>query len=349
VSPRELEERLRAASIPGGYISVDAAKHAKLLAGLEAGANLFIVGVAVQRGAVPVSPLRLREAIELNGVAVSANLAAFEWGRRWADSPAKVDSVMTGPSSEATQVTTRPLPASLARRVEDLTAGPAGPDPGKADGLADLRDLVTMLASDLVSYQDVAYAHRFVDLVAAVAAAEQRAIGRVGEFTDAVARGYHKLLAYKDEYEVARLMVSEDGLAAVGAAGGSADRVTWHLHPPALRAAGMRKKIGFGPWSRPLFVALARSKRLRGTRLDPFGRTDIRRLERQLPVEYAAVIGAVTGRLNAANMDDAVALASLPDMVRGFESLKARRAVEYRARLADRLAAFGDVPAVMTS
>jgi indolepyruvate ferredoxin oxidoreductase len=324
---------LRAASVPGGYIGVDAAMHAKLLAGHETAANLFIVGVAVQRGAVPVSPLRVREAIELNGVAVSANQAAFEWGRRWADSPAEVDRAMTAASIEVTQVTTGPLPASLARRVEDLMAVADGPDPGQAGGLGDLCDLVTMLASDLVSYQDVGYAHRFVDLVAAVAASEQQATGRVGELTYAVARGYHKLLAYKDEYEVARLMLSPDGLAAVDAAGGSADRVTWHLHPPALRAAGMRKKIGFGPWTRPLFVALARSKRLRGTRLDPFGRTDIRRLERQLPVEYADAIAAVARRLNAANLDDAVALASLPDMVRGFESLKARRAAEYRARL----------------
>ena len=345
LSARQLEERLRAASVPGGYIGVDAAEHARLLVGLQTTANFFVVGVAVQRGAVPVSPLRMREAIELNGVAVEANVAAFEWGRRWADNPTQVDSVMEATAIDTTKVKTGPLPASLARRIDHLMAGPHGAGAGKMDAVSDLGDLLTMLASDLVAYQDASYAHRFLDLIGIAAAAEQQATGRAAELTAAVARGYHKLLAYKDEYEVARLMLSEDGLAAVREAGGSPGRVTWHLHPPALRAAGMRGKIRFGPWSRPLFVALARSKTLRGRRLDPFGRTDMRRLERQLPVEYAAAIAEVARRLTAGNLNEAVALAALPEMVRGFESLKARRAADYRARLTAGLAVFGRSPA----
>jgi indolepyruvate ferredoxin oxidoreductase len=366
LSAGELEARLRAATAPGSYIGVDAAEHARLLGGLETAANLFVVGVAVQIGAVPVSPLRVREAIELNGVAVAANVAAFEWGRRWAEQPAQVDSVMAAASIDPTRVTTEPLPRSLSLRLDDLLAGPDGADPGITDELTGIRneltgirneltgirnertgirDLLAMLASDLVSYQDAGYAGRFVDLVEAAAVAERRATGQVGRLTATVARGFHKLLAYKDEYEVARLMLSDDGLAAVRAAGGAPERVTWHLHPPALRAAGMRNKIGFGPWSRPLFVVLARSKRLRGTRLDPFGRTEIRRLERQLPAEYAAAVRQVAGRLTADNIDEAVALADLPEMVRGFESLKLRRAAEYRARLAGALAGFDTSPA----
>ena len=341
LSPRELEERLREASLPGGYVGVDAAKHASLLGGRQTTANLFVVGVAVQLGAVPVSPLRMREAIELNGVAVEANAAAFEWGRRWADNPTEVDSVMAAAAIDTTEVKTGPLPTSLSRRIDRLLAGLDGSGPEEMVACGDLAGLLTMLTSDLVAYQNAAYAHRFIDLVGTVAAAEQRVTGRAAELTTAVAQGYHKLLAYKDEYEVARLMLSEDGLAAVRAAGGSPGGVTWHLHPPALRAAGRRGKIRFGPWSRPVFVALARSNRLRGTRLDPFGRTDIRRLERQLPVEYAAAIAEVAQRLTAGNLDEAVALAALPEMVRGFESLKLRRAADYRARLASGLAVFG--------
>jgi indolepyruvate ferredoxin oxidoreductase len=237
-----------------------------------------------------------------------------------------VDETVAARAVDETRVTTKPLPERLSRRVEDLVGG------------ADHASLLRMLTADLAEYQDVAYARRFLDLVETAAAAERRVDAPAGAFTVAVARNYHKLLAYKDEYEVARLMVGEDGLAAARAVSGGDAGITWHLHPPAFRAAGVRRKTPFGEWSRPMFVALAAGKRLRGTRLDPFGRAEVRRLERELPVEYASAVEEIARRLTADNVDAAVEIASLPDMVRGYETLKLRRAEAYRTALTVRLA-----------
>ena len=345
LSARQLEERLRAASVPGGYIGVDAANHARLLVGLQTTANFFVVGVAVQRGAVPVSPLRdarghraqrgggggqrggLRVGTPLGRQPDPGGLGDGGDGHRHDEGEDRAATCLAGSPNR------RPDSRSARRRSREngCRQRPWGPPhhAGVRSCRLPGRELCPSVhRPDRDSGGGRATGHR-----------QSSRADRGG------GRGYHKLLAYKDEYEVARLMLSEDGLAAVRAAGGSPDRVTWHLHPPALRAAGMRGKIRFGPWSRPLFVALARSKTLRGRRLDPFGRTDIRRLERQLPVEYAAAIGEVARRLTASNLNEAVALAALPEMVHGFESLKARRAADYRARLTAGLAVFGRSPA----
>jgi indolepyruvate ferredoxin oxidoreductase len=329
LSSSDLATRLRGASVPGGYTAVDASGHAFSLTGLAAAANLFLVGVAVQLGAVPVTPANIRRAIELNGVAVEANVNAFEWGRRWASAPTQVDAIVAAAVSDPVPVTTRALPARLSRRVSTIGAGP------------DLDALLRLLAADLVDYQNPLYAGRFLNLVEKAAVREQTIVGSPGEYTRAVARGFHKLLAYKDEYEVARLMLSTDAHPAIKAAGGDPAQVSWHLHPPALRERGIGKKMVFGPGSRPLFSALAKGKRVRGTRLDPFARTEVRRLERELPVEYESAIATITNRLTADNLGAAVEVAALPDMVRGYESLKLKRAGAYRAELSARLATFG--------
>jgi indolepyruvate ferredoxin oxidoreductase len=328
-SAEELGARLRQSSRPGGYHAVDAAGYATALTGVGATANIFLVGAAVQGGHIPVKPERVRHAIELNGVAVEANVAAFEWGRRWATDPGAVAAAAGRRQVATTEVATPPLPRSLARRVERVASDP------------ETAALLTMLAGDLVAYQDRSYAGRFLDLVEEAAAAEAR-VGEGHDFTRAVARGYHKLLAYKDEYEVARLMLGDDGLAAARAAGGPDADITWHLHPPTLKAAGVKHKVAFGPWARPAFTALAAGKRVRGTALDPFGRSEVRRLERQLPVEYAGAVRRVAGALTAARLADAVEVAALPDQVRGYDDLKLRRAGAYRAELAARVAALAD-------
>lgn len=326
-SHEELGALLEQSSVPGGYLAVDASAYAVALTGLQATANLLLVGAAVQRGAIPVAPERIRQAIELNGVAVEANLAAFEWGRRWADHPAAVDAAVRRRSVATTEIHTPPLDPSLARQVEQNARTNEG------------IELLRMLTADLVAYQDQAYARRFHDLIARVHSTEAR-MSDADDLTLAVGRAYHKLLAYKDEYEVARLMLAQDGLAAARAVGGEQAKVTWHLHPPTLRAAGIKRKTRFGPWARPAFAALARGKRLRGTSLDPFGRTAVRTLERQLPVEYADAIDQLLLHLAPANIGDAVDIAGLPDQVRGYEHLKLRRANVYRRELAARVSTF---------
>ena len=133
--------------------------------------------------------------------------------------------------------------------------------------------------------------------------------------TEAVAVNLHKLMAYKDEYEVARLLLLPQAEAEIAAVGGNGARVTWHLHPPTLKALGLDHKVGLGRWARPALTALRAGKRLRGSRLDPFGATSLRRLERGLPYEYRAAIESVLAGLDAANHAAAVAIAQLPDMV----------------------------------
>ena len=216
------------------------------------------------------------------------------------------------------------------------TATARGPDAeidrfGELAGLpAAVRARAQWLAADLVEYQDAVLARRFVALVAEAWGAEERA-GGDGRLAAAVAFGYHKLLAYKDEYEVARLLLERPATEG---------RTTWLLHPPALRAKGLQRKLRLGPWARPALRTLRATRRLRGTPLDPFGRTPLRRTERQLPDEYADAIRTVLGRLGPESLDAAVEIARLPDRVRGFESVKERNVGEYRRSLAELLAAF---------
>jgi indolepyruvate ferredoxin oxidoreductase len=286
---------------------VDAAAVTSGLFGDATTANILLLGVAVQQGAIAVDPAHIERAIELNGVAVERNVAAFRWGRRWVHDPAGVER---------------------AAGIEVL-------EPETTD------QLVSRLADDLVGYQHARYAQRFLRLVDVARRAEQ-AVDPDGEaFTAAVARYGHKLMAYKDEYEVARLMLLPESQAAYEAVGGRGTKVTWRLHPPLLRALGLDHKIDLGPRTRPMFAALQRGKRLRGTLLDPFRWARVRRIERAMIPEYERAVRTLAGRLTAANLDEAVTIASLPDQVRGYEDIKLPRAEAYRKELAARLKSFG--------
>ncbi|NNE12822.1 MAG: 2-oxoacid ferredoxin oxidoreductase, partial [Ilumatobacter sp.] len=160
--------------------------------------------------------------------------------------------------------------------------------------------------------------------------------------TEAVARNLHKLMAYKDEYEVARLLLLPEGEQAAQEVGGPEAPVSWHLHPPMLKALGMDSKLALGSWARPMFATLRKGKRLRGTRLDPFGRTEMRRTEAALPAEYLATMSTVYETLTAERLAQAVEIAGLPDLIRGYEDLKERRIAEYRTAVTDALARYID-------
>lgn len=195
-------------------------------------------------------------------------------------------------------------------------------------------------AADLVSYQDARYAAGYADAVERARRVEaDRAPGASG-LAEAVARGLHKLLAYKDEYEVARLSLDPALQAEIAARFGAGARYAWKLHPPILRAMGMKKKITLGPWFRPAFRALRAMRRLRGTPFDPFGHTRVRRLERELIGEYRAVVAELLASLTPGNHALAVAIAGLPDLVRGYEQVKVDSVARYRERLAGQLAQF---------
>jgi len=304
---------------PGGLTALDTISLATTLFGDGIAANLIALGAAYQAGAVPLQASSIARAIELNGVAVERNLAAVRAGRLAVHAPASL-----------------PEP----RRVGELRPGAAPERLTAARDLAAQRGLdgasaerAIGLAADLIAYQNTRLAGRYLDLVAAAAQAEARA-GGSGELAGAVASAFYHLLAYKDEYEVARLhLLPEFGQALAEAVPGG-HGVRYRLHPPLLRALGMRKKIAFpAPVIRPTFRVLRAMRHVRGTPADVFGYTAVRRTERRLPDGYEAEMRAVLGGLSAASLPAAVELARLPLAIRGYEQIKLAAVERYEAEL----------------
>jgi len=281
---------------------IDATRAAIALFGASVGANIFLVGYAYQLGAIPLAGASIERAIELNGEAVDMNKAAFAWGRRAVVDPAGVEALVK-PAPEATsdaRTLSQSFDEVVARRVAFLT-----------------------------DYQNAAYAARYRRLVEKTQAAEAaRAPGKTG-LADAVARYLFKLMAYKDEYEVARLYSDGSFVKQVnGELGGEHLRFHVHLAPPLLarrdKVTGEPKKMTFGPWIFPLFGVLAKFKFLRGTAFDPFGYSIERRTERALVRDYEALLDEVLGKLDRDNHHIAVGLAAIPEKIRGFGHIKLR-------------------------
>jgi indolepyruvate ferredoxin oxidoreductase len=272
------------------------------LFGESSTANVFLAGVALQAGALPIAPDNMERAIELNGVAVERNIAALRWGRQWVIDPSVV--------------------AAAAGIVAGFDGGVEAPAPA---------DPVDRRHAELVAYQSRGYAKRYTAIID-----EVRDAGASADVVDAVARNLFKLMAYKDEYEVARLLLAPEAKAAALAVGGKGAKVQWRLHPPMLRALGMQNKLKLGRWATPLLMGLRAGRRLRGTPLDIPGYSSLRRTERKLAGEYADTMVRL---VKAGNADDVVLqIAELPDMIRGYESIKVANIAAYRARLAELLA-----------
>ncbi|RMH75553.1 MAG: hypothetical protein D6683_11260 [Actinomyces sp.] len=290
-------------------------------------ANVFVLGMAVQAGVVPVDPARIVEAIELNGVAVETNLAAFTWGRWYVADPDRVRAAAEPPP-------TAPVALPL---LDEAPAARIAAVSGDDDAL---HEALVLRAHDLVGFQDRRLAESWLATIEEVAAAENAVAPGSTRLTRTVAEQLHHLCAYKDEYEVARLMLDPDGVRPAAEVAGPDGRIAWKLHPPLLRAMGLDRKITLGPWARPAIAALARAKRLRGTALDPFGKTAVRRLERRLPDEYRACVATLLEHLDADRLDEAVRIAGSSDSIRGFEDLKVRRAEAWRQQVAVDLEAY---------
>jgi indolepyruvate ferredoxin oxidoreductase len=281
-------------------------------------ANVVVLGAAFQRGLLPISAGAIEQAVELNGAAVEINKLAFRWGRMLVIDPARVRDAMVAPGAPVVEPT-----------AEDLAL---------IDGLdrGELGRLLRIRVPDLVAYQSRAYARSYVESVRRVAEAEARAMPGSTTLAEAVARNLYKLMAYKDEYEVARLHLEAAARATLEAEVGSDVKVSYNLHPPVLRSMGLDHKIRLGPWFTPVLGTLGKGKRLRGTPLDLFGYARVRRVERQLVKDYRRTIEQAVGRLDRANHDSVVALAGLPDLVRGYEDVKLANVERYRAEF-DRL------------
>jgi indolepyruvate ferredoxin oxidoreductase len=294
-------------------------------------ANVIVLGAAYQQGVLPISADAIERAIELNGVAVETNTQAFRVGRRIAADPAWLDGLGLHRPGEVGGGRGRAEAerSARARSLIDTVAAPS----------EELARLLSIRVPDLIDYQDQAYAAHYVDKVAEVRSREASVTSDT-RLSEAVARYLHKLMAYKDEYEVARLHRSAAFKEALAEQFGPNAQVTYKLHPPTMRALGMKRKIGMGRSGDAAFEALSRMKRLRGTGLDPFGRSRHRRLERELIAEYEAMIDRVLGALTVANYDRAVELAELPDLIRGYEGIKEANVAEFRSQAQALLATF---------
>lgn len=314
----DLLAKLRHAAGCGGVDTLDAHALCTAFLGGTVAANIVLLGFAWQKGLVPVSLAALTRAIELNEVAVGANLEALALGRLAAADPAALHRL--GASGHG-----RPAPSSVDQPLEAL--------------IADREALLT-------AYQDARYARRYRDLVDTVAQAEARvaAPGAPLRLTRAVAAQYARLLAYKDEYEVARLYTDGEFRRRLQAQFDGPFAIAFHFAPPWLARHGADgaapRKLEVGQWLWPALRWLAKGKRLRGTPFDPFGRSSERRLERRLASEYDGLLRALLPHLSAGNLALAAEIALVPARIRGFGHVKLASHALASARLAELLHRF---------
>ena len=297
--------------VAGRVETIDGTRIAVRLLGDSIYANLFMLGLAWQKGRVPLGLGAMLRAIELNGATVDANKRAFAFGRLAA--------------------------------VRPETFGPKASS-SREPGAMSTSELIADRRRRLVEYQNEAYAARFDRLVEAVDEAERRLGVPDRRLTAAAARNFHKLLAYKDEYEVARLYTDGEFERKLAAQFEKAGRREIHLAPPLFArrdpVTGLPRKTAFGPWIFKAFALLARMRGLRGTRLDIFGYSAERRRERALIGEYEETMSAALRLLDAESFDTVLALAELPDNIRGFGYIKEGNlaaAAQTRTALLERL------------
>jgi indolepyruvate ferredoxin oxidoreductase len=290
------EAAMQSAAGRDKFSAFDAEQLAVALCGDSLYTNPMMLGYAWQKGQVPLSHAALMRAMELNGVQVALNQLAFEWGRRAAH------------DLRAVQALAQPS------QVIEFVRKPS----------ADLDELVAKRVEFLTAYQNAAYAAEYRTFVDKVRSAEAP-LGST-KLAEAVARYLFKLLAYKDEYEVARLHTETGFLEKIAAQFEGDYRVNYHLAPPLLAQQNERGELvkqRFGPWMKTAFRVLAKLKGLRGTAFDPFGHTEERKTERALIAEYRASIDELLQGLNAANLPQAIAIAKIPEEIRGYGHVKA--------------------------
>jgi len=324
LSPERMEAAIRERVGLDRLHTVPATRFATALLGDAITANLFLLGYALQLGRLPVGLGALERAIELNGRAVELNKRALHWGRLAAHDRTIVERVLA--------------PGEGASSGGEVGAGE------EAAGRSELERSLEPRVRELVAYQDAAYAERYCARVEAVAAAERR-VSDDSRLACAVARGYFKLLAYKDEYEVARLYT--DGAferRLENELEGDLRDLRIHLAPqflPRSRRTGRPRKWALpARWILPALRVLARGKRLRGTPFDPFQALAHRRLERRLIGEYESVLDELLSGLSRENLELAVEIAALPEQIRGFDDVKERHLESVRAKQRELLDAF---------
>ncbi len=296
--------------------------------------NLFMVGVAYQAGTLPLKASSLEAAIQQAGVAVEMGLAAFRWGRMAVVDLGFVKAEIDRVSGKKIQPS-EALSVAAKSMIESVGA------------TAEVERLLRIRVPELIAYQNNAYAKRYVSVIQRVLHTEKSTVNGQTGLTEAAARYLYKLMAYKDEYEVARLHADPEFLASLDNQFKHGYTINYHLAPPKFSKRDPRTseliKQRFGGWMLSAFKWLKQFKGLRGTAFDPFGKTEERIQERKLIEDYISTLDLILQELNAENHSLAIALASVPDEIRGFGHVKEKSIAAAEKLREQRLASFRNV------
>ena len=279
---------------------------------------------SLERGGLPFLNFSVR------AIAVEMNLQAFRWGRLYVQDRAAAEHQL-----RQIEIPDEAAPAALSelesRRPEALAAGRQLLE--GSGFVAEVRRLSEIRVPELILYQNTAYARQYIEFIQRVMAVEEKRLPGHTRLGEAVARYLFKLMAYKDEYEVARLLLKDEFFQGVRRQFGQDAQLAFNLHPPLLRALGLRRKLRLGRWFTPALKALRRLRVIRGTPFNIFGYAKVRRVERQLIGEYRQLIESLLPNLTEENYAIAVQIAELPDMIRGYEGIKLASVEEFRHKV----------------
>jgi len=356
---QQLHDRIASRTVASKNCWVDAESLSRLLFKSQPPANVVVVGAAYQSGQLPVSAKSIEEAIEINGVAAQVNIAAFRLGRALIVDPSLQDKLLAVVGSETSgSGKAKPRRASARRAnpqisvlideiVGESSASPTLFEAAQAAAtaarlthtdLATLRDVLELRAQDLVAYQSKKYAQRYLSVVAMIREREQEVIGQNATLSVAVAKNLYKLMAYKDEYEVARLHLLPETSSYIKDDFSSKAKMSYLLQPPVFTKLGLSSKISIPHWlGSGLFRILRPMRKLRGTFLDIFGYTSERRLERKLILDYIDIINELSAQLTEENYSLIVEIAELADIIRGYDTVKLASVEKYLSELTVKL------------
>ena len=303
---------------------VDAKFLCKELLGSSTSANIFLLGVATQIGVLPITPKSFEEAISLNGVSVEENLAAFKWGRIWVNHPEEVNKRIAKSAETLKGSHRTSLSDQIIKRIENLSVS------------NEVEESLYLFCSEIIKFQNAKLAHSYLDVIEKTIKALSRIDSKdeSEELLQSVIRNTYKLIAYKDEYEVARLFLSTSIMDEIKTLPQSTGKATWHFQPPFMRAMGLKKKLKL-PFALaiPLMKLLSKGKILRGTKFDLFGYAKVRKTERLIRDRYIEEVMEALDCLTPENLTLILSLSNLPEEVRGFEDLKLNSAGIFLDRL----------------
>ena len=365
---RQLHERIESRTTASKNCWIDTENLSRLLFKSQPPANVIVVGAAYQSGHLPLSSESIEKAIEINGVSAQVNLAAFRLGRAVIVDPelqerllavadpssskpsklrknqriaALVDAILSG---EATSVPSKTQsetqPAAGATHPETSSNPPATGATHPETSNNPLKDVLELRSQDLVDYQSARYARRYLAIVEKIRAQEKQIVGDSVELSVAVAKNLYKLMAYKDEYEVARLQLLPEMHSYVKNEFSTKAKMSYLLQPPIFTKLGMSSKISIPHWlGAILFRILRPMRKIRGTVLDIFGYASERRLERRLILDYIDIVTELSERLTEENYSQVVEIAELADMIRGYDTVKLANVEDYMKELTLKLSA----------